>query len=172
MSFNFFISKSFFASILFFAVINFSLNAQTIKTIENLKYKAVSDKCYLDKIVFNEDATVFHFRYIFNTDIDDFHIIFYPPGSNFSWYIRGDKKVMYKCKAVKNIKREAVIICEELLKPLKFESKDEKGGLVTFTCEIYFAPLKPTEKKVHLIEGIGQKRNKNHFNFLNIVLAN
>jgi hypothetical protein len=173
MNFNIFGMKSVLLFLVSLVSLSFTfdkLNAQTIKTIENIECKTVCDNAFLDKIELRSDATVFYFRYLFYNDVKDFYITIYPHGSNFSWFLRGAKKVMYKCTAVKNVRQDGKMINEELTKMLKVTSDGQKGSPITFTCEIHFKPLKSTEKKIDLIEAIGQKRNKNNFNFLNIRL--
>jgi len=41
---------------------------------------------------------------------------------------------------------------------------------VEFTCRVHFQRLPEEIKKVHLIEGEGEIKNKNHFNYFNIKL--
>jgi outer membrane protein OmpA-like peptidoglycan-associated protein len=129
-------------------------------------YRKWQDNYILDKIEYTKSSTIFYFRFV----CDSIHFaIFYEPGHEMAWYIKGKKGNNYKLKAVKNIRRNGVIMVKNLTSEKEFQTI--KGyEYTTFSCEVHFDRLPNTEKIVDLIEGEGFKNDKTHFNCFDVAL--
>ena len=129
-------------------------------------YRKWQDNYILDKIEYTKSSTIFYFRFV----CDSLHIaIFYEPGHEMAWYLKGKNGKDYKLKAVKNIRRNGVVMVSNLTSETEFLTI--KGyGYTTFSCEVHFDRLPNTEKVVDLIEGEGFENDKIHFNCFDVAL--
>jgi outer membrane protein OmpA-like peptidoglycan-associated protein len=122
----------------------------------------------LDKIDYTSSSTILYFRFVFRSGMG-VSAIFYPPGGESPWYLKGKSGKNYYLKTIKNIRRNSELLVSNLIKTLEFPSLNGFGYTV-FSCEVHFDRLPNTEKAVDLIEGVGFERDPNHFNCFNIKL--
>lgn len=134
------------------------------------EYRKWKDSYILDKIEYRPDATVFYFRFICD-NLNSGGAVFYPPGGKYAWYLKGlDVKRDFPLVAVKNIRRDGILIKKEV-KDDVFESPPAGlTGYTIFSCEVHFGPLDNEVKMADLIEGYGQEYNRLHFNCFKIKL--
>ena len=129
-------------------------------------YRKWQDNYILDKIEYTKSSTIFYFRFV----SDSLHIAtFYEPGHEMAWYLKGKNGKDFRLKAVKNIRRNGVMMVSNLTSEKEF--KTIKGyDYTTFSCEVHFDRLPNTEKIVDLIEGEGFENDKTHFNCFDVAL--
>ena len=160
-------------SLLFFTVLFFSLSPQIeAQKQEYTDFKPVyrkwQDSYILDKIEYTKSSTIFYFRFVCRSG-QGISAIFYPPGGDFPWYLRGKSGNNYNLKAIKNIRRNSELMVSTLNSKKEYTSL-EGFGYTVFSCEVHFDRLPNTEKSVDLIEGYGQEFNQNHFNCFDVAL--
>jgi len=131
-------------------------------------YRKWQDSYILDKIEYSKTATIFYFRFVCKSG-QGTTAIFYEPGGEAPWYLRGRSGKNYYLKAVKNIRRNSELMVSNLLTQREFQSL-EGFGYTVFSCEVHFEKLPSTEKIVDFIEGIGHENSQNHFNCFDVSL--
>lgn len=159
-------------SFLLFLLISSSwstLLAQEEYTDHKPSYRKWQDSYILDKIEYTKNSTVFYFRFVCRSG-QGISAIFYPPGGEYPWYLKDRKtRNSYNLKAIKNIRRNSVLMSRTLRRKAEYPSLDGFGYTV-FSCEVHFDRLPNTVKEVDLIEGKGMEFNQNHFNCFEVQL--
>jgi outer membrane protein OmpA-like peptidoglycan-associated protein len=124
------------------------------------------DNYILDKIEYTKTSTIFYFRFVCEKG---HRAIFYEPGHESAWYLKGKAGKSYKLKAVKNIRRNSANLVSNLTSEKEFLSIDGYD-YTTFSCEVHFERLPNAEKVVDLIEGEGYENDEGHFNCFDVAL--
>lgn len=123
----------------------------------------------LEKVVYTETEIIFSLAIYFPA-MPNMSIKFHPRNHQYHWFLKDlstGKK--YSFKSIRNIRKNGILQSKQLKDfPLKILS-DEKTQSV-FTCRVHFDRLPNSSKEVHLIEGRGKAKDKDHFNFFNIKL--
>jgi outer membrane protein OmpA-like peptidoglycan-associated protein len=160
----------FYAFLHFFLLLNISSIFAQPKEYTDHKpvYRKWQDSYILDKIEYTNSATIFYFRFVCKSG-QGTTAIFYEPGGEAPWYLKGKSGKNYYLKAVKNIRRNSELMVTNLLTKREFPSLDGFGYTV-FSCEVHFEKLPNTEKTVDFIEGIGHEFSQNHFNCFDVAL--
>ncbi len=159
---------------IFFGFLNLlfyiSFNESFAQSQEYSDYKPVyrkwRDNYILDKIEYTKTTTIFFFRFVCEKG---HRAIFYEPGHESAWYLKGKAGKSYKLKAVKNIRRNSAMLVSNLTSEKEFLSIDGYD-YTTFSCEVHFERLPNTEKIVDLIEGEGYENDEGHFNCFDVAL--
>jgi hypothetical protein len=132
-------------------------------------YRQWQSAYMIDRIDYTDNRIIFHFRFVgsFKMGI----ATFYGPKGEFPWYLENAESPndpIYELLEIRNIRQNQLLKAERLvgLKELAF---NYTTGDV-FTCEIHFARPHKHFKLAHLIEGIGQRNETNHFNAFDIRL--
>lgn len=134
------------------------------------EYRKWKDSYILDKIEYQPDATIFYFRFICD-NLNSGGAIFYPPGGKYAWFLKGkDVKHNFPLVAVKNIRRDGILIKREVKDAIFDSPPSDITGYTIFSCEVHFGPLDNEVKVADLIEGPGQEYNRLHFNCFDIKL--
>ncbi len=134
------------------------------------EYRKWQDSYILDKIEYSPTATILHFRFICD-NLNSGGAIFYPPGGRYAWYLKGtDVQRNFPLIAVKNIRRDGVLIKSEVTSEVFNSAPLDITGYTIFSCEVHFGPLDNDVKVADLIEGPGQEYNRRHFNCFKIKL--
>lgn len=145
-------------------------NSERRYTDHKPEYRKWKDSYILDKIEYQPDATVFYFRFICD-NLNSGGAIFYPPGGKYAWYLKGvDVKRDFPLIAVKNIRRDGILIKKEVKDGVFNSPPANLTGYTIFSCEVHFGPLDNEVKMADLIEGYGQEYNRLHFNCFRIKL--
>jgi len=131
-------------------------------------YRKWQDSYIVDKIEYTKTSTIFYFRFVCKSG-QGTNAIFYEPGGQDPWYLRGKSGKNYQLKAVKNIRRNSELLVSNLTSQREFTSLDGFGYTV-FSCEVHFERLPNTEKSADFIEGEGHEFSQNHFNCFDVVL--
>lgn len=131
-------------------------------------YRKWQDSYILDKIEYTKSSTIFYFRFVCRSG-QGISAIFYPPGGDYPWYLRGKSGKNYNLKAIKNIRRNSEMLAQNLHSKKEYPSLDGFGYTI-FSCEVHFDRLPNDEKVADLIEGYGQEGNQNHFNCFDVTL--
>jgi outer membrane protein OmpA-like peptidoglycan-associated protein len=129
-------------------------------------YRKWRDNYILDKIEYTKTSTIFYFRFVCE---DGHRAIFYEPGHETAWYLKGKSGKSYSLKAVKNIRRNSAMLVSNLTSEKEYNSI-EGYDYTTFSCEVHFERLPNAEKVVDLIEGEGYENDEGHFNCFDVVL--
>ena len=129
-------------------------------------YRKWKDNYILDKIEYTKTSTIFYFRFVCESD---HRAIFYEPGHESAWYLKGKNGKDYKLKAVKNIRRNGATLVSNLTTEKEFLAI-EGFDYTTFSCEVHFERLPNSDKVVDLIEGEGFENDESHFNCFDVVL--
>lgn len=147
-----------------------SLSAQSKDAYTDFKpvYRKWQDGYILDKIEYTKNSTIFYFRFVCRNG-QGITAIFYPPGGQYPWYLKGNSGRDYNLKALKNIRRNNELLSAHLYAKQEYPSLDGYGYCV-FSCEAHFERLPNTEKMVDMIEGYGQEMNQNHFNCFDVTM--
>ncbi len=121
----------------------------------------------LDRVVYTETRTIFHFRFI---DKDGGYAVFYGPGAIHDWLLTNtaNRSESFTLKEIRNIKINGKLVLDSLSDAS--ERRYDAKAKDIFTCEVHFDRLPNTVKVVDLIEGKGQDKNENHFNCFDIRL--
>lgn len=123
----------------------------------------------LEKVVYTETEIIFSLAIYFaaNSYTD---AIFYPRNHRHHWILKDlstGKK--YSFKSVRKIRKDGVLQSKQLKDfPIKLPANKKTQSV--FTCRVHFDRPPNSSKEVHLIEGLGKAKDKNHFNFFNIKL--
>jgi hypothetical protein len=133
------------------------------------QYKLSRNTYILEKVVYTKTEIIFSLAIYFAPDTY-LNAVFYPTNHKYSWFLKDlstGKK--YFCKSVRRIQKNGTLESQQLDDfPLTILA-DEKTQTV-FTCRVHFDRLPNSSREVHLIEGRGKAKDKNHFNFFNIKL--
>jgi outer membrane protein OmpA-like peptidoglycan-associated protein len=159
---------------IFFGLLNLlffiSFNKSFAQSQEYSDYKPVyrkwRDNYILDKIEYTKTSTIFYFRFVCE---NGHRAIFYEPGHESAWYLKGQSGKNYNLKAVKNIRRNSTMLVTKLTSEKEYTSI-EGYDYTTFSCEVHFERLPNSEKVVDLIEGEGYENDEGHFNCFNVAL--
>ncbi|WP_052598676.1 OmpA family protein [Aureispira sp. CCB-QB1] len=157
--------------LLFLLVTEFA-SAQTAHNYTDHKpvYRKWLDSYILDKIEYTPNSTIFYFRFVCDNARSG-GATFYPPEGESPWYLRGrDVKKEFDITAVKNVRRDGVLIKEDVSTEAFHADPPSKIGHSIFSCEVHFPRLDDDMKEADLIEGRGQEFNRRHFNCFNIKL--
>jgi len=156
-----------------FLLLAFNTQAQeTASTLEaaradkNPAYEQFNDQCILDKVEYQEDRTIFHFRYRASSYTS---IWLYSPGGDHPWFLKdkiNDKE--YNLIGVYNVRRNNRLTHKEVTGDHVYMNADSKKEKTYFECEVHFERLPETVSEVDLIEGKGMEAAWNHFNCFNI----
>ena len=149
-----------------------SISAQTAHNYTDHKpqYRKWLDSYILDKIEYTPTSTVFYFRFVCD-NANSGGATFYPPSGESPWYLRGrDVKKEVDITAVKNVRRDGVLIKEDVSTEAFHADPPSKVGHSIFSCEVHFPRLEDDMKEADLIEGRGQEFNRRHFNCFNVKL--
>jgi len=131
-------------------------------------YRKWQDSYIIDKIEYTKSSTIFYFRFVCRSG-QYTNAIFYEPGGESAWYLKGRTGTDYKLKAVKNIRRNSELLVTNLTTQREYPSL-EGFGYTVFSCEVHFERLPNTEKVVDFIEGEGYEDAENHFNCFDVEL--
>lgn len=132
------------------------------------EYRKWLDSYILDKIEYQPDATIFHFRFVCDNE-NSGGAVFYPPGGTYAWYLKGKSK-NFEITAVKNVRRDGKLLKRSVTGSTFSADPNGPTGTTIFSCEVHFGPLDNEMKQADLIEGRGQEYNRRHFNCFNIKL--
>jgi hypothetical protein len=139
------------------------------KSIDNKPLYTSRNTHILEKVVYTKTEIIFSLAIYFAPEPYQ-SIILYPENHKYHWFLKDvstGKK--YSFKSVRNIRKNGVLNSTELKDfPLKIPA--DKKTQTVFTCRVHFDRLPNSTREVHLIEGIGKAKDKNHFNFFNIKL--
>lgn len=163
---------NFIALLLFFFMTTNLVLAQNAHNYTDHKpqYRKWLDSYLLDKIEYSPDRTIFYFRFVCNNEKSG-GATFYPPGGESPWYLRGrDVKKEFDITAVKNVRRDGVLIKEDVSTEAFHADPSSKVGYSIFSCEVHFPRLDDDIQEADLIEGRGQEFNRFHFNCFNVKL--
>lgn len=134
------------------------------------QYRKWLDSYILDKIEYTPTSTVFYFRFVCDNE-NSGGATFYPPNGASPWYLKGrDVKKEVDITAVKNVRRDGVLIKDDVRTEAFHADPPSKVGHSIFSCEVHFPRLDDDMKEADLIEGRGQEFNRMHFNCFNIKL--
>jgi hypothetical protein len=163
-----------FSSFLFL-LLAFNMQAQKVaqastleaaRTDKNPTYKQFNDQCILDQVEYQEDRTIFHFRYKASTYAS---IWLYAPDGEHPWYLKdkiNDKE--FNLIGIYNVRRNNILTHKEITAPYVYMNADSKKETTYFECEVHFERLPETVSEVDLIEGKGMEEAWNHFHCFDI----
>jgi hypothetical protein len=139
---------------------------EAARTDKNPTYEQFNDQCILDKVEYQEDRTVFHFRYKASSYTS---IWLYAPAGEHPWFLK-DKinDTQYNLIGVYNVRRNNKVAHKKVTGDHVYMSADSKKEKTYFECEVHFERLPETVAIVDLIEGKGMEEAWNHFNCFDI----
>lgn len=139
---------------------------EAARTDKNPTYEQFNDQCILDKVEYQADRTIFHFRYRASSYTS---IWLYAPAGDHPWFLK-DKinDTEYNLIGVYNVRRNNRLAHKEVTGDHVYMSADSKKEKTYFECEVHFERLPETVSEVDLIEGKGMEAAWNHFNCFNI----
>lgn len=139
---------------------------EAARTDKNPTYEQFNDQCILDKVEYQEDRTIFHFRYRASSYTS---IWLYAPGGDHPWFLK-DKinDTEYNLIGVYNVRRNNRLAYKEVKGDHVYMNADSKKEKTYFECEVHFERLPETVSEVDLVEGKGMEAAWNHFNCFNI----
>lgn len=123
----------------------------------------------LEKVVYTKTEIIFSLAIYFAAD-SYVNATFYPLNHKHHWMLKDlstGKK--YAFKSVRKIRKNGTLESKEL-KDFPLTIPADKKKQTVFTCRVHFDRPPNSTKEVHLIEGRGKAKDKNHFNFFNIKL--
>ena len=139
---------------------------EAARTDKNPTYEQFNDQCILDKVEYQEDRTIFHFRYRASSYTS---IWLYAPGGDHPWFLKdkiNDRE--YNLLGVYNVRRNNRLAYKEVKGNHVYMNADSKKEKTYFECEVHFERLPETVSEVDLVEGKGMEAAWNHFNCFNI----
>jgi hypothetical protein len=139
---------------------------EAARTDKNPTYEQFNEQCILDKVDYQEDRTVFHFRYKASSYTS---IWLYAPAGEHPWFLK-DKinDTQYNLIGVYNVRRNNKVTHKKVTGDHVYMSADSKKEKTYFECEVHFERLPETVAVVDLIEGKGMEEAWNHFNCFDI----
>lgn len=161
--------KYIFFFLVFFPLISSSW-AQPEYTDHKPQYTPWKNDYILDKIEYTKSATIFHFRFVCESD-EYINAIFYPPGGEHPWYLKGKNvRKDFELKALRNVRRNGKLISSHVRRKELVVSALGGSEFTIFSCEAHFERLPNDLKVVDFVEGRGQEANRNHFNCFDVNL--
>lgn len=164
---------SFFRISIVFLLLSFvisPISAQKEYTDHKPSYRPWQDDYILDKIEYTDDRTIFYFRFVCRSGMYT-SAIFYPPGGEHPWYIKGrNVKKNFELKAIKNVRRNGELVASSVRRKSLKVAALSGSGYTVFSCEVHFERLPNDLEYADFIEGRGQEYNRNHFNCFNVKL--
>ena len=145
------------------------LKAQRNYTDHKPVYRPWTQNYIIDRIDYQSDRTIIHFRSICQHAQYN-RATFYPPQGKYAWFLT-DKNTgqHYEMLAIKNLRRNDVLMHQEIKKEETILADMTTGKTYTiFSCEIHFPNLSNKTTLVDLIEGRGGENKKNHYNCFDI----
>lgn len=154
-----------FASFLFLLPA-FTTQAQDTKTDANPVYDKFNEQCILDKVEYQKERTIFHFRY----KAGNFTSIWlYSPSGNHPWFLKDEiNGEEYELLGVYNVRKNNIMTHKEVSGNYAYMNADAEKSVTYFECEVHFERLPEKVSEVDLIEGKGMEKAWNHFHCLNI----
>lgn len=146
-----------------------SSNLEAARTDANPVYEQFNSQCILDKVEYQKDRTIFHFRYRASSYTS---IWLYSPEGEHPWFLKdeiNDKK--YNLIGVYNVRRNNRLTHKEVTEGYVYLNADSKKEKTYFECEVHFERLPQNVSEVDLIEGEGMEEAWNHFHCFNIQVA-
>lgn len=139
------------------------------KTDANPLYEQFNSQCILDKVEYQKDRTIFHFRYRASTYTS---IWLYSPEGDHPWFLK-DKanNKEYNLIGVYNVRKNNRLKHKEVTGNYVYLSADQKKEKTYFECEVHFERLPENVSEVDLIEGRGMEKAWNHFHCFNIKVS-
>jgi len=139
---------------------------EAARTDKNPTYEQFNEQCILDKVEYQEDRTVFHFRYKASSYTS---IWLYAPEGEHPWFLK-DKinDTEYNLIGVYNVRRNNRLTHKKVTGGHVYMSADSKKEKTYFECEVHFERLPETVTVVDLIEGKDMEAAWNHFNCFDI----
>lgn len=139
---------------------------EAARTDKNPTYEQFNDQCILDKVEYQADRTIFHFRYKASSYAS---IWLYAPEGEHPWFLK-DKinETEYNLIGVYNVRRNNKLAYKEVTESHVYMNADSKKEKTYFECEVHFERLPETVSEVDLIEGKGMEAAWNHFHCFNI----
>ncbi len=158
-----------------FLLLALNTNAQQVSQAPTLEanrtdnkptYEQFNDQCILDKIEYQKDRTIFHFRYKAGPYSS---IWLYSPEGAHPWFLK-DKinNKEYDLIGVYNVRRNNRLKYKEVQEGSVHITADTKKEKTYFECEVHFERLPESVSEVDLIEGRGMETAWNHFNCFDI----
>lgn len=139
---------------------------EAARTDKNPTYEQFNDQCILDKVEYQEDRTVFHFRYKASSYTS---IWLYSPAGEHPWFLKDKTNdTQYNLIGVYNVRRNNKVAYKKVTGDHVYMSADSKKEKTYFECEVHFERLPETVAVVDLIEGKGMEEAWNHFNCFDI----
>lgn len=130
-------------------------------------YRKWQDDYNIDKIEYTTDHTILHFSFRCKNDAYT-NAIFYPSGDKNAWYLEEQATgQQFNFQDIRNVHRNGVLMQQKVTDVYTLKASKE-GNHTIFSCEVYFERLPSTVKTVDLIEGKGNKKNKNYFNCFDV----
>jgi hypothetical protein len=149
-----------------FLLLAFSTQAQDSKTDANPVYDKFNDYCLLDKVEYQEERTIFHFRYKASSYTS---IWLYSPSGDHPWFLKDEiNGEEYKLLGVYNVRKNNMLTHKEVSGNYTYMNADATKNVTYFECEVHFERLPETVSEVDLIEGKGMEGAWNHFHCFNI----
>lgn len=139
---------------------------EAARTDKNPTYEQFNDQCILDKVEYQQDRTIFHFRYRASSYTS---IWLYAPDGAHPWFLKdkiNDKT--YDLIGVYNVRRNNRLVHKEVRNGNVYMNADSKKEKTYFECEVHFERLPEAVSEVDLIEGQGMEGAWNHFHCFNI----
>lgn len=144
--------------------------AQKTYTDHKPQYRKWQDDYILDKIEYTKSRTIFYFRFVCKSGKYT-NAIFYPPGGEHPWYIKGrNVRKNYFLKEIRNVRRNGELMKSRVQNSAYSINALDGPGYTVFSCEVHFERFSNDLETADLIEGRNQEYNKNHFNCFNIKL--
>lgn len=139
---------------------------EAARTEKHPTYEQFNDQCILDKVEYQQDRTIFHFRYRASSYTS---VWLYAPDGAHPWFLKdkiNDKE--YDLIGVYNVRRNNRLVHKEVVNGNVYMHADSKKDKTYFECEVHFERLPESVSEVDLIEGKGMEAAWNHFHCFNI----
>lgn len=146
-------------------LLSFTIQAQESKIDKDPVYTPFNENCILDKVEYQQDRTIFHFRYKSGYT----SVWFYSPEGDHPWYLRDEiNGTEYKLLGVYNVRRNNRAMYKQVTGNYILMNADEKKDVTYFECEVHFERMPANVSEVDLIEGKGMEKAWNHFHCFDI----
>jgi hypothetical protein len=141
-------------------------DAQEAKMDKNPVYEQFNDKCILDRVEYQEERTIFHFRYKASSYTS---VFLYSPEGDYPWFLKDKTNgEEYDLLGVYNVRRNNKKTYDEVTGNYAYMSADPEKEKTYFECEVHFERLPEHVAEVDLIEGKGMEEAWNHFHCFDI----